>query len=151
KLDEAVAAGKITQERADNAYARAEEAIPEMFARVPDPDLHVRPLRLLRGLVGSAAESRGIAPEELAEALAEGQTIAEVAVEHGTTADAVIADVTAAAEARIDEAVADGRLTAEQGERAKERAAEAIERLVNEGTPKRPFGPGGPRIRMYLE
>ena len=42
----------------------------------------------------------------------------------------------------VDKAVADGRLPAEKAETAKERAAAAIERFVNEGRPN--HAPGAP-------
>jgi hypothetical protein len=36
RLDQAVAGGNVSQEKADTAYARAEKAIPRMMERVPD-------------------------------------------------------------------------------------------------------------------
>jgi DNA-binding transcriptional regulator LsrR (DeoR family) len=86
---------------------------------------------------GSAAEAIGNTPEALRDELrASGGSIASVAVAHGKTADAVIAAMTADANAHIDQAVANGQMTAEQGAKAKEKAATAIARMVNsEGRP----------------
>ncbi|HNO66315.1 MAG TPA: hypothetical protein PKK39_08195, partial [Tepidiformaceae bacterium] len=65
-----------------------------------------------------------------------GGSIASVAVAHGKTADAVIAAMTADANAHIDQAVANGQMTAEQGTKAKANAATAIARMVtSEGRP----------------
>ncbi|HMS58731.1 MAG TPA: hypothetical protein PKA49_07730, partial [Tepidiformaceae bacterium] len=65
-----------------------------------------------------------------------GAAIGAIAAAHGKTADAVIAAMTADANAHIDQAVANGQMTAEQGAKAKEKAATAIARMVNsEGRP----------------
>ena len=140
KLDQALAEGKITREQHDRAVAKAEEAIPNLFERVPDPDRQARRQHageVAKGVFASAAQAIGITPEQLRDELkANGGSIADVAAAHGKSADAVIAAMVADANAHIDAAVANGTLTAEQGAKAKEKAAGAIARLVNsEGRP----------------
>ena len=140
KLDQALADGKITQEQHDRALAKAEEALPKLFDRAPDPDRQGRrqhAAQVAKGVFGSAAEAIGITPEALRDELrASGGSIASVAAAHGKTADAVIAAMTADANAHIDQAVANGQMTVEQGAKAKEQAATAIARMVtSEGRP----------------
>ena len=82
-----------------------------------------------------AATAIGIEPAELRDALRDGQTIAEVAEANDVETQTVIDAMVAAAEARIDEAVADGRLTAEA---ATERLTDVTERIttfVEDGFP----------------
>ncbi|MBI2766213.1 MAG: hypothetical protein HYX53_09910 [Chloroflexi bacterium] len=149
KLDQAVADGKITQAQDDKAYARAQEALPKLMDKVPDPTAHPRlknAIRAVKGELQVAADSIGIPVADLTRALKDGQTIAEVATANGKDPNQVIADMTAAADAKIDQAVANGKLTADQGAKAKERTAAAIARLVNEGRPRGPKAqatPGG--------
>lgn len=91
----------------------------------------------------TAAEAIGITADELRSALADGQSIAQVAEANGVDVQVVIDALVADANERIEEAVADGRLTAEEGEARKAEAAERIAELVEvEGLPM------GPRARL---
>lgn len=74
----------------------------------------------------AAAEAIGIEADELKAALEEGQSIAEVAEANGVDADVVVDALVANAEARIDEKVAEGRLTDDE---AAEKLAEKTERI----------------------
>ena len=86
----------------------------------------------------AAAEAIGIESEELRTALRDGSTIAEVAEANDVEVQSVIDALLADAEARLDEAVADGRITEEQAAERKEALPDRIEALVNgEGR----FGP----------
>jgi len=120
------------------------EALPERMGEVVEREgLPERPHRR-HGHFGAgldaAAEAIGIESEELRAALGEGSTIAEVAeandVEVQTVIDAMVAD----AEAHIDQAVEDGRLSEEEAAERKENLPERIEALVNGERPA--FGPG---------
>jgi hypothetical protein len=75
-----------------------------------------------------AAETIGIERSALVDALADGQTIAEIAADNGINAGAVIDALVAAHEAKLDELVNDGSITAEE---AAERAAEAADRIAD--------------------
>ena len=97
----------------------------------------------------AAAGVLGLSAEELRAELRGGRSLADVAAERGVDVDDVEQAIVDAAEQRLDEAVADGRLTQEQADerraRLPELAAEAVER---EGLPghgrKGPKGPKGP-------
>ena len=91
------------------------------------------PLRhkLAKAVVKDAADTIGIPAKDLLEALKGGQSIAQVAAAHGIDPQAVIDDLTADATARIDQAVADGKLTAERAATMKEKLPERVTTIVN--------------------
>ena len=107
--------GTITQSQADAVVEALREARPDHGHRWG------------HHLGEALTEVLGIERDELRAALADGQTIAEVAEANGVAVDDVIAALVAEAEERIDRAVEDGRLTEEE---AAEKRAEATERIT---------------------
>lgn len=93
-----------------------------------------------RGLE-AAARALNMSVEDLRTQLRNGQTIAAVARSRGVNVQTVIDAMVADATHRIDQAVKDGKLTAEQAAQKKQGLAERITRMVNEGPPPRPGGP----------
>jgi hypothetical protein len=79
----------------------------------------------------AAAEYLGVTEEELREALRSGQSLAEIAEERGKSVDGLKDALIAEARTRLDEAVADEKLTREQADRMLERLREGIDDLVN--------------------
>jgi uncharacterized protein YidB (DUF937 family) len=95
-----------------------------------------------------AAEALGISEDDLRDALRDGQTIAEVAEAEGVDVQTVIDALVAEATARIDDAVADGDLDADDAEELKADLPDRITDLVNgEGFP---LGPGFRHGRLGL-
>ncbi len=145
RLAQAVTNGKLTQAQADKIRDNAPAALEKLMSRVPNPDRDGR--HILRDLrkeaIRVASKTIGIAPKELLQDLRGGQTIAQVAEAHGHTGQQVIDAMVAEANHDIDKLVANGKLTAEQGEKAKERALAAITKLVNEGGPHHQAGTNG--------
>ncbi|MCO5319107.1 MAG: hypothetical protein M9942_11790 [Microthrixaceae bacterium] len=92
----------------------------------------------------AAAETIGVDREDLAAALRDGSTLAEVAQDNGVEPQAVIDAMVAEANERIDQALEDGRITEERAAEAREGLAERITELVNSGRPVAGEGPGGP-------
>ncbi len=88
----------------------------------------------------AAAEAIGISVGDLRTALRDGSTVAEVAAAHDVDVDAVIEALVADATARIDEAVADGRLDADRAEELKANLDERITAHVNGERPEAPDG-----------
>ncbi|MFN0096447.1 MAG: hypothetical protein ACKVVT_16935 [Dehalococcoidia bacterium] len=136
KLDERVADEKITREKADELAAKAATGLDKLMSATPDPDRrgggHLS--QGVRGLLKVAADTIGVTPQELATELKEGDTtIAEVATQNGVDPQDVIDAMVAAANAKIDEAVANNKITAEKGDELKERSADRIAKIVNEG------------------
>ncbi|MGB1251583.1 MAG: hypothetical protein ACPG8W_13280 [Candidatus Promineifilaceae bacterium] len=103
-VNQAVADGDITQERADMVLAKIElkSLAHDIFNKEDAATI--------------AAEMLGITVDELKAARKEGTKLNELAEANGTTAEAIKEAVKSAREAAIQAAVDDGTLTAEQGE-----------------------------------
>jgi len=141
-LAEAVANGRITQEKADEIFAAAPARIDQALATVPGSNLGDRPnkgrfVAIGKHALETVAGVLGIEVSELGQQLKDGATVAEIA---GDDTQAVIDALVAETNEAIDNAVADGKLTAEQGEKAKSAATERITKWVNEGRPERSEG-----------
>ncbi|MGH2450812.1 MAG: hypothetical protein ACRDGE_06015 [Candidatus Limnocylindria bacterium] len=83
-------------------------------------------------ILNVAADHLGVTAAEIREQLAAGQTLGEIAdATAGTSRDGLIAALVAAADAAIDEKVAEGDLTQEQADRLKADQEERMTRLVD--------------------
>src|SRR5215471_16630323 len=88
----------------------------------------------------TAATAIGISPQQLRTEV-QGKSLAQVAQAHNKTANDVITALENDAHKRIDQAVASGRLTADQGNTAKTNVDQRITQQVNQVTPQ--GGPNG--------
>lgn len=139
KLAELVANSQITRARADQFEAQAPALLDRLLAAVPgehrgDGPRKGRALAVVKHSLETISEVTGIDVATLRERLAAGETVADVA---GAQTQAVIDALVAGANTAIDNAVNRGKLPPENADAAKERAAAAIERFVNEGRPAR--------------
>lgn len=142
-VDEAVAAGNLTQEQADRLKERIEEGgLPFMFG-----ERH-------RGVGGAialhraAADILGVTPAKLMEELRDGASLAEVAEAHGKSVDDFKTELLAAVKTQLDTLVTDGRLTQDQADQLYQRLEENIDTIVNAERRMGPcdgmrLGPGG--------
>lgn len=132
-VDAAVERGLLTEEQGARLKERIESS--DGFGLAPFLRLrhraHDRHEAVLRGIAMTAAETIGIEPAELRDELQSGKSIAQVAQEHGVSVDEVRTAVLDAAEARLSEAVANGRLTQEQADDALSRLEEHIDDILN--------------------
>lgn len=127
--------GTLTQAQADKVIERLIEARPERGPGFGHGHGH-GPGRGFGGL-REAADVLGMEPRELAEALRDGSTLADVARSQDVDPQAVIDALVADVSEHLDRAVESGRMTREE---ADERLAEATEKIterVNEGRPDR--------------
>jgi hypothetical protein len=145
-IDEALAPlvedGTITQEQADAVTDALESARPE---RPDGPGWHGGG----RGWFGDlsvVAEALGIEEDALRDALADGQTLAEIATANGVDVQAVIDAIITEAQAHLDEALADGRIDADQLAELQAELTERITDLVNGELEGRGFPFGGERF-----
>jgi hypothetical protein len=145
QVDAALEDGRITEERAEELKSRIESGeMPPFFG----PGLFFeRPGRggehgfgfgfgpglgfHFGGKLDAAAEYLGVTEDELRDALGSGKSLAEIAEEKGKSVDGLKDALLAEAQTRLDEAVADERLTREQADRILERLREGIDDLVN--------------------
>jgi polyhydroxyalkanoate synthesis regulator phasin len=143
-LDDAVVHGRLTQAEADEKKAE----LPERMTAFVNATL---PAEGERGgpegpggpggkhggpggrpSLGTVASTLGITEDELRTQLQSGKTLADIA---GDKTPAVIDALVAEATARIDQAVTDGKLTAEQATERKADLTERITAMVNRTPP----------------
>ena len=132
RIDDAVDAGRLTEEQAKELEERIDSGdYPLLFGLGPGPG-HGFGLGHHRGfgVLETAAAYLGLSEADLREALGD-KTLAEIAQEKGKTVDALVKALVAAEEKRIDEAVADGRITKAQATEIKSKLTERMEALVN--------------------
>lgn len=136
RIDAAVAAGDLTQEQADRMKARLAAGGLPLFGG--GHGLH-GPMFGGAGLE-AAASYLGLTEAALREALAGGQTLAELAGEQGKTVEGLKQAMIDAATADLEQAVTDGRLTEEQKQRILEDLPDRIDAIIQGELPLR--GPG---------
>lgn len=141
-LDKLVADGTLTREQADKVLA-AVKAEAKSAQEEHKGDRKERRQELL----GVVAKAIGSTPEDVAARLQDGTSIAEQAKAEGVDRQVVADALTKAFTARLDAAVADGRLSAEQATKAKDRLAKVVDRALD--GKGRPGGdvPGNPQGR----
>ncbi|MBK9178801.1 MAG: hypothetical protein IPM45_04390 [Acidimicrobiales bacterium] len=133
-LDELVADGTLTQEQADAVRG----AVRAQAGDLPGPRGW-----MVRG-VETAAGVLGLEPEQVVERLRGGETLAQIAQAQGVDPQAVIDALVAEANARVDQALAGGRITQERADTLKAAVPERVTRFVNEGRQHHGGrGPGG--------
>jgi uncharacterized protein (DUF433 family) len=152
RLDQAVAAGHITQEQADKIIADAPERV-ETALNTPHEDWpeiarRVR-LRVMarRAAVKRVMDASGLTPDEIIAELQAGKTLAEIATGHGADPDAIEAELVADLQARLDRAVAAGHITQEQADKIMAAAPERLHTFMTTPHPnvgrRREGGPEG--------
>jgi ribosomal protein S20 len=143
RIDQAVQEGDLTAEEANERKANLQERITRLVNEGKPKGGGPRG----RGpKLEAAAEALGVSEEDLREQLRDGKTLAQVAEDRNVDKQKVIDAMVAEATARIDQAVQEGDLTAEEAKERKANLEERITTLVDEG-PQRGHdgGPGGPR------
>ncbi len=111
-IDEAVTSGKLTQEQGAILKQRIQEGKGVFFfggrwgGKLGLPGSRLS--------LDTVASTLGITTDELRSELASGKTLSQVITEHGKTVDDVVNALVAEAKTKLDQAVADGRLTQEQ-------------------------------------
>jgi uncharacterized protein (DUF2267 family) len=133
-VDEALASGRITQEQADRAKERiANGQGIGLRKRIADL-MHRRAglaQRVRHGVVESAAHAIGITPDALRGEIKSGSSIADVASENGVAVDAVKAQISADAQAKLSEAVDNGRITQGHADQALQKLSDRLDEALN--------------------
>lgn len=124
-------AGLVTGVLAGPASAQAPATAGPNSGGAEQRGQHPRLRRLVAAVVKTSADTIGIDAKALVQDLKDGSTIAEVATAHGVEPQAVIDALVAKADARIDQAVTDGKLTAERAAELKTKVPAVAERAVN--------------------
>jgi polyhydroxyalkanoate synthesis regulator phasin len=159
-INQAVADGKLTQEQADRRIQAIQSGQhpggmrPGAGNQRPGMGQH-GPGQGQRGPGGpggmrfgagqEVATILGMTPQELRTELRSGKSLAQVGEAKGISRDTLKAKLLEAHQARLDAAVAAGKLTAEQAQKMTERAAANIDRMLDRtpGQRRGPQAPGG--------
>jgi ribosomal protein S20 len=141
-IDQAVQDGKLTADQANERKSNLQERITKLVnegkPKGEGPRGHGPKL-------DAAAKALGVSTDDLRGQLRDGKTIAQVADDRNVDKQKVIDAMVADATDHIDQAVKDGKLTADQANERKSGLKDRITTLVNDGKPKdRNGGPGGP-------
>lgn len=134
-LQPLVDAGTITAEQRDAVVQALQDARPERWLSGPGRGHHPRPI--VRHGLETAAAALGISADDLRDALLDGQTIAEVAADHGVDAQTVIDAIVAEANEHLDAKVAAGDLTQDEADKRLAEVTERTTTFVHEGLPVR--------------
>jgi ribosome-binding protein aMBF1 (putative translation factor) len=146
-IDKALAANTITKDQSDKAKAEAPGQIAKFVDHVyeqrPAPKTTTRVPKVTEFVgdaIGVARDYLGISQADLTKALREGKSLGDVAnATAGKSRDALVAQLTAAANTRIDKAVTDGKLTAAAAAALKGQVGSAVTALVDRKGPTANF------------
>ena len=152
QLDQAVRAGRLTQEQADDIKERIARYGVLLGGPLDGPRHGFGgPGHGPFGIgLDAAADYLGLTEAQLERRLTNGRTLAEVARAEGKTVDGLEQALVDAARTRLDRAVADRDLTATERDRILSDVEEHVEDLVTGSAPgpfgrhRGPGGPGGP-------
>lgn len=143
-IDEKVADGTLTEEEAADIRERIESGEAPYFPPFIGGGHHGPFQGIVVGVVEAAADVLGMDVTELHEQLRDGNSLADVATAQGMDVEQFKTDLLAAIQTKIDEKVADGTITQEQGDNLYERLSGNIDDIVEKTPGDGPFGPGGP-------
>ncbi len=130
-VDDALAAGKITQSQADAAKSRIEsgDGIGQRGHRGERGARREAIAQKVRAsVIQSTADALNMTPEDLRAELKSGKSIADVA---GTNIGAVKTRITEDAQTKLDAAVAAGKLTQAQADKALDALTNNLDKIVN--------------------
>lgn len=146
KLDQQLADGKLTKEQYDQKVSELNDHVAKLInGELPPKGGHEGSGHAGKGGPGGHGFSRGFAAseeltsllgvtaDELKEALLSGKTLASIATEKGKDVQTVIDVIVKAETARLDEALASGKLTQEQRDEWVNKLQERVSKQVNEG------------------
>lgn len=162
QLDDAVRAGRLTQEQADAIKQRiARDGLPLGGPMGGPHGAFHGPGHGPFGL-DAAADHLGLTEAQLARRLMDGRSLAQVASAEGKSVDGLKQALVDAAEARLDRAVQERDLTSAERDRILRDLEEHVDELVNGRGPRPgrferherfggPGGPGGPPPPGFFE
>lgn len=142
-INQAVSEGKLTQEQANRMIQAVQDGRgpghPGMGQRGQRPGQQGQG-QPGRGGPQVVADLLGMTPEQLRTELQSGKSLAQVAEAKGVSRDTLKAKILEAQKARLDAAVAAGRITAEQAQQRSSHMSANIDRMLD-ATPGQRRGP----------
>ncbi|MEP6693442.1 MAG: hypothetical protein ABJB39_02230 [Chloroflexota bacterium] len=143
-IDKALAANTITKEQSDKAKAEAPGQIAKfvdhVYAQRTAPTKPTTRALKVTEFVGDvfsvARDYLGIAQADLTKAMRDGKSLGDIAnATAGKSRDGLVAQLTTAANAKIDKAKTDGKITADQATALKAQVGSAVTALVDRKGP----------------
>jgi len=142
-IDKALAANTITKDQSDKAKADAPGQIAKFVDHVyeqrPAPKTTTRVPKVTEFVgdaIGVVRDYLGITQADLTKAMREGKSLGEIAnATPGKSRDALVAQLTTAANTRIDKAATDGKVTAAVAAALKGQVGSAVTALVDRKGP----------------
>lgn len=130
RINQAVANGNLTQEQADELIA----SLPELYADAFNGELgRPGPGNMLGlGVLRLAAQETGLDAREIAEQLRNGSSLADVLAANGVDVAAFTESVLLRADERLDQAVANGRITQEVADQRLSDLRVRLEERINQ-------------------
>ena len=142
-IDKALAANTITKEQSDKAKTDAPgqivKFVDHVYEQRPAPKTTTRALKVAEFVGDAFSAARdylGITQADLTKALREGKSLGDIANSTaGKSRDALVAQLTVAANANIDKAKTDAKITAEQATALKAQVGSAVTAIVDRKGP----------------
>jgi hypothetical protein len=128
RIQQAVASGKITSTEGTQLDQLVTRDAPKLVNATPK---HLARRELVNAAIDISAKTIGLTPKALRQALASGQSVAQVATAHSVSPTTVVNALVAAGNARIDKAVANHHLSAARAAKLKARLPGAAQRFVD--------------------
>ena len=147
RIDVAVENGRIAADEVPEKQAEAQERATAVVneGQSERPGGEARQERRQES-AQAMAELIGVEVDDLQEWIVGGGTLAELAEQNGVSVDAVVDVIVDQKNERIDEAVENGRIEADEADEKRAEVQERVTTRVNEGRPERGEGEGfGPR------
>jgi uncharacterized protein (DUF433 family) len=127
QIDQAVAQGKIDQAKGD----QAKQKLPDLANRFVNEPHQQNGFAFRKDAVQAAAKAIGVSTDDLKQAVKNGKSIAQVAKDHGKSADDVVNAIVNAAKSDVDQAVKDGKLDAQRADQIKSKLPDRVKQFVN--------------------
>ena len=135
-IDEQVAAGKLTAEK---AAKMKEMPAGQLLRRAAAHGRGHRVRAVIGGILDAAANVMHVSRDVLVQELKQGKSIAQVASERGVSRDALKQGIVSAEKAKLDQAVANGKITQAQADKLLQGLTNRVDKIIDrtrEGGPR---------------
>jgi len=143
-IDDLVQQGTLTPEQGQAARDKINSGKVSGIGKILGarrPGVAARLAEIRAGIVRSAAAAIGIAPKDLVKELRSGKSIADVAGEHGVSLDTVKSKITSDAKAKLDKAVANGKIDQAKADKMLQKLTDRLDDILNKKRGSREIGP----------
>jgi hypothetical protein len=139
RVDEAVKDGLLTKEQGARLKERVDAGEAPLFGLGPGPEFRHHGVGPFHTKLEAAAKYLGMTEAQLHEALESGKTLAQVAKDHGKSANGLVDALMAEADKKLDQAVKAGQLTEAEKKDMVAGLKDRITDLVNGRFPEPPW------------